>query len=853
MERPLRAFLTYNPADTVVTTKPNGEPDFGFVFKIRDALQKAGFPEVFIENDENAAQAGENRDNRIFAAIAGCDVFVALIGKNWLHVDEGLRSEESDRVVREIRSAAYQGKELVSILTDGAAFGLTTRLPPDVHILQNFASLSIARDDAVDEIVGKLHRISQRLTQSRKLGSAWMRGYFIVSVLAYYFSSVHTHVLGIGEFGVQVWLGMAQVWSGFYIWPIFFLPFILLALYRPLTLLIELTINARSIKDAFSYGSPLIFGTLVALLAASIEIISTYQVPWSINPLLPQPGCQRGPSSAAPDLANLSSFDPNGHLELLLQERPFWLSDKCWPNAFFYLTVPVYRNKVDLKYETERLSIQKSFVRVLRSDFKIAPYSASFTAYVISFTILIWIAAVGITMAIFYVTVRIRRADNTIVKGPSQSAYLCLTYAFLAFMVWVPFRMNTIYFKQIYFCSELSSCALTIDHYLYDIILGTMLLIAYAYLTVGLLVQYRRTATSVLAATALVVIGLSAFAVVRFGENIAMLTEHWQFYVAIAIPTIVLLAALWWQFDPSVIELNDFMKTVEYGQPDKLGSPPVRFAWASGLFYLLVFASVAGLLGFIAGSIPIYSLIVIVIGCVVLIPLIGALQLRHDGKISEGSFVELAKAALSNLKSLASFRKGVDSMTEGAVMRILFLAANPSQTSPLDLEDELRGLEQELRMVKFRDSIVLIARHAVRPDDLLRHVRADKPNVIHFSGHGSNAGIILRADNGGFHEVDGLSLKRFLDGRGIDLVVLNACYSKGQGEKIGEVVKAVVGTTDAVDDEAARRFTVAFYRSLGEGLSIREAFRDGGDAVALHGFPDVFHSSGEMNYTLVRP
>ena len=59
-------------------------------------------------------------------------------------------------------------------------------------------------------------------------------------------------------------------------------------------------------------------------------------------------------------------------------------------------------------------------------------------------------------------------------------------------------------------------------------------------------------------------------------------------------------------------------------------------------------------------------------------------------------------------------------------MRILFLAANPSKTSPLDLEEELRSLEQELRGVKFRDSITLIARHAVRPDDLIRHVRAQR-------------------------------------------------------------------------------------------------------------------------------
>ena len=184
-------------------------------------------------------------------------------------------------------------------------------------------------------------------------------------------------------------------------------------------------------------------------------------------------------------------------------------------------------------------------------------------------------------------------------------------------------------------------------------------------------------------------------------------------------------------------------------------------------------------------------------------------------------------------------------------MRILFLAANPFQTSPLDLETELRSLEQELRGVKFRDSISLIAKHAVQPDDLIRHVRAHKPNVIHFSGHGSTTGIILRDDKEGHRAVEGVTLKRFLEGRGVDLVVLNACYTKDQADTIHGAVKTVVGTTDAVDDEAARRFTVAFYRSLGDGLSVREAFRDGGDAVALHRLIDVYHSNGDLELTLV--
>jgi hypothetical protein len=192
------------------------------------------------------------------------------------------------------------------------------------------------------------------------------------------------------------------------------------------------------------------------------------------------------------------------------------------------------------------------------------------------------------------------------------------------------------------------------------------------------------------------------------------------------------------------------------------------------------------------------------------------------------------------------------SQAGGRKLRVLFLAANPLTTSQLDLEGELRSLKLELQAVKYRDSIELFSEVAVQPDDLIRHVRAYKPAVIHFSGHGSPQGIILRTEQGA-QPVPGPSLRRFLANRGVELVVLNSCYSKDQAEVILGAVETVVGTTASVGDEAARRFTVAFYRSLGNGLSIREAFRDGSDAVALYGLLDVFHADGNLDRLLVDP
>lgn len=186
-------------------------------------------------------------------------------------------------------------------------------------------------------------------------------------------------------------------------------------------------------------------------------------------------------------------------------------------------------------------------------------------------------------------------------------------------------------------------------------------------------------------------------------------------------------------------------------------------------------------------------------------------------------------------------------------MRILFLAANPLTANRLDLEEELRSLKREIESTRYRDAIELLTEEAVRPDDLVRHVSSAQPNVIHFSGHGSKQGIVVRTDDGHHLPVEGKNLRRFLKDRRVALVVLNSCYSREQANSIADVVPAVVGTTGAVGDEAARRFSVAFYRHLGNGGTLREAFRNAGDAVALHGLTDVFHSQGDLDQPLIRP
>jgi hypothetical protein len=191
-------------------------------------------------------------------------------------------------------------------------------------------------------------------------------------------------------------------------------------------------------------------------------------------------------------------------------------------------------------------------------------------------------------------------------------------------------------------------------------------------------------------------------------------------------------------------------------------------------------------------------------------------------------------------------------------IKILFLAANPSDTNHLRLDEEVRAIDQALRKAKYRDDFELEQHWAVTASDLQEALLRHEPHIVHFSGHGSQKGeIILESSEmrGQSHREISLSESPSISKPGyvsakalantlailkdnIRCVVLNACYSKIQAEAIGEHIDAVVGMSRAISDPAAILFAEAFYRSLGFGRNLNEAFRLARNLIDLHGLPE---------------
>jgi hypothetical protein len=196
---------------------------------------------------------------------------------------------------------------------------------------------------------------------------------------------------------------------------------------------------------------------------------------------------------------------------------------------------------------------------------------------------------------------------------------------------------------------------------------------------------------------------------------------------------------------------------------------------------------------------------------------------------------------------------------------ILFLAANPGETTRLALDEECAAVERELRMTTGRDDFDFRSKWAVSVDEMMRHLNELQPTIIHFSGHGggsagiyledgrpaapaahrdvsagcSGAGIYLQDEHHQQQHVRARALAQMIGSAAptARLVVLNACFSDAAAEALRHVVDCVIGMRGAIGDDAARSFAVGFYRALGHRRSVGNAFEQAVATLAAKRLP----------------
>jgi hypothetical protein len=173
-------------------------------------------------------------------------------------------------------------------------------------------------------------------------------------------------------------------------------------------------------------------------------------------------------------------------------------------------------------------------------------------------------------------------------------------------------------------------------------------------------------------------------------------------------------------------------------------------------------------------------------------------------------------------------------------IRILFLTAEPTDTTRLRLAQELRDIGERLQLSKERERFRLEYRPSARPGDIIQAIVDVEPHIVHFSGHGTSTGeLCFENESGETQPVKPEALAALFElvADHVNCVFLNACYSDIQAKAIVKHIPFVIGMNKAIGDQAAIALAVGFYTALGT-RPIEEAFKFGCTRIQLEGISE---------------
>jgi tetratricopeptide (TPR) repeat protein len=145
--------------------------------------------------------------------------------------------------------------------------------------------------------------------------------------------------------------------------------------------------------------------------------------------------------------------------------------------------------------------------------------------------------------------------------------------------------------------------------------------------------------------------------------------------------------------------------------------------------------------------------------------------------------------------------------------RIIFISAMPKDHAYLDqVNDEINSIRDDIFEginIEQHDYITQVIQYI--NEDRITDIFAFEPDIIHFTGHGTNHGLVLQYG-------DPISAKQlkdlFVDQKEIQLLFLNACYSADQISELVHLknIKYIIGNEGEVSEYSATDFASIFYK-----------------------------------------
>ena len=184
-------------------------------------------------------------------------------------------------------------------------------------------------------------------------------------------------------------------------------------------------------------------------------------------------------------------------------------------------------------------------------------------------------------------------------------------------------------------------------------------------------------------------------------------------------------------------------------------------------------------------------------------------------------------------KATRTIRVGHDQEAAGEAMKVLFLAATPPNLPRLRVDEEIREIEQEIRLGRERDLIQVETRWAVRSRDIGRALFDVRPDLVHFAGHGGGGEESFAAEDETGKAIV-LPVDSLVDifkaaGERVRCILVNACSTERLAVTLSAALPLayVIGMRQPVADRSSISFSIGFYQALAAGGTVKQAFRLG--------------------------
>jgi hypothetical protein len=179
--------------------------------------------------------------------------------------------------------------------------------------------------------------------------------------------------------------------------------------------------------------------------------------------------------------------------------------------------------------------------------------------------------------------------------------------------------------------------------------------------------------------------------------------------------------------------------------------------------------------------------------------------------------------------------------------------------APIELERHVRDIRG---VINEYPNFVVVHKSETRVSDVIDSLHKERPEIVHFVGHGGNGLICLTDDRGARVVLTGKELGEIIKTLPVKpiMAVLSACHSAVLLNHVRKWVDVAIGFKDRVTVDTSRDFSAALYRHLGRDASIETAFslacidvgatnsnlfkmkpREGSDLgkIVFHGTPEI--------------